>query len=346
VRSGWTGSAASSQIVWGGDNTTGWGFDGLASAVKEALSMGLSGVSMWGSDIGGFFTLGDQKLTPELLARWVQFGAVSGVMRTKGEGIGIQPLPQRPAVWEPENLPNWRRYAKLRTQLYPYLVAAQAQYRATGLPLMRALVLEDPRGVSVDDEFGVGDDLLAAPVLAPGQRTRSAWLPRGRWIDLWSAVSYDRRSGALQLTRRAKTLPGRSTVRVPAPLDRLPLFVRAGAVLPLLPADVDTLSDYGTRPGLVKLADRRDDLVLLAFPRGRSAGRFDADGRWASTLRGRTWTLSVSARRTRHVTLQASVPFRVRSVRVDGRRVPFSQSRAGVLRARFDARHTTVRVSR
>jgi alpha-glucosidase (family GH31 glycosyl hydrolase) len=344
VRSGWTGSAASSQIVWGGDNTTGWGYDGLASAVKEALSMGLSGVSMWGSDIGGFFTLGDQKLTPELLARWVQFGAVSGVMRTKGEGIGIQPLPERPAVWQPQNIPIWRRYAKLRTQLYPYLVAAQAQYRATGMPLMRALVLEDPRGASVDDAFGVGDDLLAAPVLKPGARTRSAWLPRGRWYDLWSAVSYDRRSGALRLTRRPEALRGRSTVRVPAPLDRLPLFVRAGAVLPLLPADVDTLAQYGSRPGLIKLADRRDDLVLLAFPRRRSSGRFDLDGRWASALRGRTWTLSVSARRTRHVTLQATLPFRARAVTINGHQVAWSQSKAGVLRARFDARRSTVRV--
>ena len=350
VRSGWTGSAASSQIVWGGDNTTGWGFDGLASAVREALSMGLSGVSMWGSDIGGFFTLSDQRLTPELLARWVQFGAVSGVMRTKGEGIGTQPLPQRPAVWQARNLPNWRRYAKLRTQLYPYLAAAQAEYRATGLPLMRALVLEDPRGASVDDAFGVGDDLLAAPVLHPGQRTRRTWLPRGRWHDLWSAVDYERRSGALRLDRRPRSLRGRTTVTVPAPLDRLPLFVRAGAVLPLLPADVDTLSGYGTRPGLVKLADRADDLVLLAFPHGRSSGRFDLDGRWRSTLHGGTWRLSLRASRTRHVALQAALGFRPCRVTVGGRALPLSAwsfTRAGsVLRARFSARRATLSARR
>lgn len=65
-RSGWTGAASCAQVVWGGDPTTGWGFDGLTSAVSSALGMGLSGVAVWGSDIGGFFALGDNALTPEL----------------------------------------------------------------------------------------------------------------------------------------------------------------------------------------------------------------------------------------------------------------------------------------
>ena len=85
---------AHSQIVWGGDPTTGWGFDGLESAIKNGLTMGLSGVSLWGSDIGGFFALSEPQTTPELLARWIEFGFASGVMRTQANGFA---LPGRPA---------------------------------------------------------------------------------------------------------------------------------------------------------------------------------------------------------------------------------------------------------
>ena len=93
IRSGWSGVHPYAQVVWGGDPTTGWGFDGLRSSVIQALTMGLSGISLWGSDVGGFFTLSEERLTPELLARWIQFGAVSGVMRTKAGGSA----PPRPS---------------------------------------------------------------------------------------------------------------------------------------------------------------------------------------------------------------------------------------------------------
>ena len=144
IRSGWTGVHPCAQVVWGGDPTTDWGFDGIDSAIKQALSLGTSGISRWGSDIGGFFSLvGDDKLTPEMLIRWVQLGAVSGVMRTEANGVKLNPDP-RPQIFDGPVLPVWRRYAKLRTQLYPYLVAAEAEYRRSGMPLMRHLALTDP----------------------------------------------------------------------------------------------------------------------------------------------------------------------------------------------------------
>jgi alpha-glucosidase (family GH31 glycosyl hydrolase) len=113
-RSGWTGAAACADVVWGGDPTTGWGYDGLRSTVHQALSMGTSGVSTWGSDIGGFFALGRNALTPELLTRWVQLGAVSPVMRTQANGVAL-PAKARPQVTDADQLPNWRRYSKLHT---------------------------------------------------------------------------------------------------------------------------------------------------------------------------------------------------------------------------------------
>jgi alpha-glucosidase (family GH31 glycosyl hydrolase) len=347
VRSGWTGVHPYAPVVWGGDPTTVWGFDGLASAVKQGLTAGLSGIAWWGSDVGGFFTLGPGRLDAELLARWIQLGAVSGVMRTKAEGIGTA-LADRPQVWERPTLPLWRRYARLRTQLYPYLRAADRAYRRRGLPLMRHLALawpQDRRAVAREDEFLVGPDLLAAPVLRPGERRRRLYLPRGRWVDVWRSVADRERAGGLSVGR-ARMLRGGRDVVLPAPLGELPLLARAGTLLPLLPGDVDTLAPYGGR-GLVRLADRRDDLRLLAFPRGRSAARFDADGTLRSRERPGHWTLAVRARRARRIRLEASLatlarPFAPARVTLGGRplaaRAWSWDPRRRVLHARFATR--------
>jgi alpha-glucosidase (family GH31 glycosyl hydrolase) len=296
-RSGWTGAARCAQVVWGGDPTTDWGFDGLVSSVRSALGMGLSGVGIWGSDIGGFFSFNDRLLTEELLARWVEFGAVSGVMRTQRDGIAV-PAYERPQVDDESLLPLWRRYAKLRTQLYPYVAAAAEAYRRTGMPMMRHLVLVHPDDANVldrDDEFLFGPDLLAAPVTVPGATTRRAYLPAGEWIEFWRAVRFVEADGSFELGR-AELIAGGREVEVPAPLDELPLFVRAGAVLPLLPPDVDTLASYGAgTTGLVRLADRRDRHRLLAFPRGSSEAQL-AHGRIRSREdSGDAWRLEIAA---------------------------------------------------
>ena len=303
-RSGWTGAAPCAQVVWGGDPTTDWGFDGLRSTVYSGLGMGLSGVSTWGSDIGGFFALGTRRLTPELLARWVEVGFVSGVMRTQRDGLAL-PEKERPQVEDADTLPIWRRYAKLRTQLEPYLAAADREYRRSGLPIMRHLALAfpgDARAAARDEQFLFGPDLLAAPVLAPGLKEQVAYLPRGRWIDLWRSARYDEADGSLKLGR-ARLLEGGREVTLPAPLEELPLLVREDAVIPMLPAGVDSL--YG----------RRDDgrRALLAFPRGR-------------TIRLPTG---------RRFTLQAAVPFRPCAVRPLAPRAWRYDRRSRVLRATF-----------
>ena len=346
-RSGWTGAAACASDVWGGDPTTTFGFDGLSSAVKQALSIGLSGVSRWGSDIGGYDTLGnDPHLTPELLRRWIEFGAVSGVMRTKKSGLAI-PGYERPQIWEPQIIATWRRYAKLHTQLYPYLLAADASYRATGTPLMRALVLlvpRDRRAQAAEDEFGFGPDMLAAPVVKDKQRRRPVYLPAGRWIDFNRSVRYERRDGSFHLGRR-HAVAGARTIAAKAPLDTLPLYVRAGAVLPLLSPDVATLSDYGT--GVVHLRDRRNVLRLLAFPAaGTRTTRFFARDRAVSRLRGRTWALAFHATRTRRYELEAAMPFRPCRLTLDGRRIAWSYAPSRhVLTARLTTRAGTLRAT-
>ena len=337
-RSGWTGAARCASIVWGGDPSTLWGFDGLSSAVTQGLTIGMSGVARWGTDIGGYFSFGagygdrkpgateDETLTRELLHRWIEFGAVAAVMRTKRSGIAI-PSYARPQVFDPESLPVWRRYTKLHTQLHPYLEAADAEYRRSGLPIMRHGLLTHPGEPAVagaHDQFLFGPDLLAAPVVAPGERFRRVEVPSGIWVDWWRSVRFDGRDGAFLPLRARKLVGGRRHV-LPAPEDELPLLVRAGAVLPLLPEDVDTLAPYGG-DGVVRLDQRRDRLTLLAFPRGRSSATFGADGeRVRSFRRRRAWVLAVDGARARTYTVRAALSTlrkplrRVCAVRAGGR---------------------------
>jgi alpha-glucosidase (family GH31 glycosyl hydrolase) len=355
IRSGWTGVHRYAQLVWGGDPTTDWGFDGLRSALTQALTIGTSGISRWGSDIGGFFSLGRRELTPELLVRWIELGAVSGIMRTEANGVAVPPK-TRPQVTDPEILPVWRRYAKLRTQLYPYLRAADARYRRTGMPLMRHMALAYPHeraAVRRNDQFMFGPDLLTAPVLEPDQRKREVYLPRGRWVDLGRTLDYRKRRGSLRLGR-ARLLRGPGEKSIPAALDELPLLARAGTVLPLLPADVDTLARYGAkRPGIVRLRDRRLRLNLLAFPRGRSHARFGRSGLIKSRERPGRWTLTVHGRPRTRYRVQASLatlrdPFVPSRITVDGRPLPGLawryDNREQVLQLRTPRAHDTLRV--
>ena len=224
VRSGWTGVAPHAPLVWGGDPTTGWGFDGLASALTQGLAAGLSGVAFWGTDIGGFFTLGEQRLDAELLIRWIQLGAFSPLMRTKAEGVAILPY-RRPQVWDPEILPHWRRWAGFHTQLSPYLMAAAAEYVDTGMPVMRHMRLVDP-SCERQDQYMLGGDLLVAPVLEAGATSRDVELPAGRWVELWGREVFE----------------GPATLKLAAPLEEIPVLARAGARIPLLPADILSLA--------------------------------------------------------------------------------------------------------
>lgn len=343
-RSGWTGVQPCAQVVWNGDPSTTWDFDGLGSAVRNGINMGLSGVAVWGSDIGGFHAFFDRALTDEMLVRWVQFGAVSGVMRTERDGVSI-PAKVRPQVEDDGQIANWRRYAKLRTQLYPYIDAAIREYRRTGMPVMRHLVLEapdDPLAAAVSDAFLFGPDLLAAPVVAPGATERTVYAPAGTWVDFWRTLAYDTGTGGL--TMGAATLvDGARSVTLPAPIEELPLLIRAGAILPLLPADVDTLAEYGD--GVVHLSDRRDRLHVLAFPRGTTTRGVGRRGRLRSVERPGRWDLTIRGGEARTIEVEASLatltaPFVPCAVRWRGR--PLSADRwsyddsTAVLRATLD----------
>ncbi|MEA2172253.1 MAG: hypothetical protein QOF76_5553 [Solirubrobacteraceae bacterium] len=168
-----------------------------------------------------------------------------------------------------------------------------------------------------DDEEPLGPDLLVAPVLDPGATTRRVYLPPGHWIDWWRSVTFD---GAPRL-HTPVVLEGGREVEVPAPLDELPLFVRASAVLPLLPADVETLSSYG-KGTAVRLADRRGRRTLLAWKR----------------------RVRVTQPRRRRLDIQLAIP-RPCALRVSGRRVPF-RYRNGAVRATVRMRGGVISAAR
>jgi alpha-D-xyloside xylohydrolase len=305
VRSGFTSTARHVPAVWGGDPTTGWGFDGLASALTEGLSMGASGVALWGSDIGGFLS-SEQKLTPELLIRWIQFGALTPLMRTKSSGIELPPY-RRPQVWDDDVLPHFHRWCAWHTQLNDYLMAAHAEYRTSGRPIMCAIALDDPDGLAAGalDQYWLGHDLLCAPVLEDGMRRRVVSVPCEGMVELWQAVGYDP-------ARRAHHLTGAGTaaaheageVTLDAPLDEAPVLVRPGAVLCLLSPVVDTLAPYGESWVRAELVD---DRVLLAFPSRPWSGAVGDGLRASSAVDHTGWVLEVEGFSDHRVIIEADL---------------------------------------
>lgn len=335
VRSGWTGSIRYTPIVWGGDPTVRWGFDGLSSQIRAALGMGLSGVSRWGSDIGGFFSTDEGEGPPsaELLNRWIQFGAFSGVMRLQSGVINIgggEPA----TVMDPQVLPTWKRYSRLRTMMYPYIAGSSDAYDEHGLPLMRHLVLAEPddlKALTIDDEYLFGADLLVAPVVGPTGR-QGAYLPAGQWYDVWSVLDLAD-DGGVTLSSGPTTPAGDVTVTAG---EDIPLYVRAGAVLPLLPADVDTLADYGGG-ATVRLADREGQRTLLGFAGPDWSGPL-GPGETMSTRNGEgEWRLQLDASRPRTYDLQVIIDaFTPCTLTVDGAEADFVVDN-GVLHAVVEA---------
>ena len=308
-RSGFTGSGRCSPVVWSGDPTTDWSFDGLPGMASQGVSYGYSGIGLYGSDIGGYFSITAPPTSPELLSRWLELGAFSGIMRTESEGFAA-PNWSRPRaqIWDRAVEPIWRRYAKLRTQLYPYIAQTAATYEADGTPVMEGLGLafpRDPASWTGPPRYLFGPDLLVAPVTGPGVRSLNVPLPPGRWRNLWQALSYNATDGSFHM-RSASSLPSGRSVRVATPLAEIPVFVRDGAMLGLLPADVATLAPYGS--GVVHLSDRAGRLHLLAWPAGHS--QTTALGtHLVSDLAPGSWALRVTGTAPVATSIEATLPF-------------------------------------
>jgi hypothetical protein len=230
-RSGYAGIQRYGVFTWSGDVSRSFG--GLAVQLPIMLNMALSGMSYHSSDLGGFTGWASN----ELYIRWIEFGALNPVMRA--HGVDNQATEPWGHGSEAEEIA--RDYISLRYRLLPYFYTLAHENYETGVPIVRPLFFLDPLDPALagrDDAFLLGRDLLVAPVVEDGQRQKDVYLPRGHWVDAWTDSLYE----------------GGQTVTVEAPLDRLPLFVRTGAILPL-----QHVMDYvGAEPA--------DTLLLQVYP--------------------------------------------------------------------------------
>ena len=196
-------------VCWAGDTQVTW--EGMAGALRGGLSAAFTGDSFWSHDIGGFV---GHKPSDELYIRWVQFGLLSPVSRYHGT------TPREPWHYGEQALQIAKTYIRLRYRLIPYLLAYAQESTQTGLPLMRPLVLEfphEPRIDAIDDQYLLGADLLAAPVMQPGLTTRAVYFPAGAWFPL---------------DGEGEPVQGPGFHTVPAPLEYMPLYARGGALIP------------------------------------------------------------------------------------------------------------------
>ena len=214
---------------WMGDNQSRW--DHLQVMVPMANGLGLSGQAFVGADVGGFF--GDS--TGELFLRWLQAGVLTPFCRNH---TMLGTVDQYAWAWGDAVRDAVRDAVQLRYRLMPYLYAAFLRAAETGAPVQRPLVFDhqyDPVVRSLDDEFLLGADLLVAPVLAPGTTSRQVYLPAGTWFD-WHTD---------------EALAGSRWVVAPTPMDRIPLYARGGAVVPMWPTA--PASTAGHHPEAVEL---------------------------------------------------------------------------------------------
>ncbi len=255
-RSGWSGTQAIAPVTWGGDQQTSFGRDdGLPTAREIGVGLGLSGVGRYGSDIAGFSSVGVPASTRELYFRWITMGAFEPVMRTHD---GLREGENWHWETDQETLDHYGRFARLHMRLQPFWRGLDVVYREQGLPFMRhGLIVEPPDsaafGVVRDapDQHFLGDDLLVAPVVVEGATSRDVVFPPGRWFDWFGPGVIDAPAAG-------------STVSVDAPVTEIPVFARAGAVVPLLDPAVVTTFD-ATSPDVVDAGDLAHRLDLVAF---------------------------------------------------------------------------------
>ncbi len=208
--------------VWTGDNSSTW--EHLKMAIPMCLNMGLSGVAFVGPDIGGFG--GDA--TPELYARWIEMGVFFPFARAHTARGTARHEPWAFGT-EVENIAQ--RYIQYRYRMFPYLYSVFYESHRTGVPIMRPIWWSSPTPatMTIDDEFMVGDFLLVAPIIEDRARARTVYLPRGVWYNVWTH----------------EMVEGERQQHVDAPLDQLPLFMKAGAIIPL----ADSVSSTQQWPG-------------------------------------------------------------------------------------------------
>lgn len=265
--------------LWSGDTFSTW--KTLETQIMEGINAGLNGVPFWGTDIGGFVPT--REFTAELFVRWFQFGAFCPSFRCHGRTWQLRRpwgwntgsygpsemgpnaasfLPSQQDLHNAAVEPICRKFLETRYRLLPYLYSAAYETHTTGLPIIRSLGLafpQDDKAWATVDAYLFGPSLLVAPIFESGATARSLTLPEGGWWNLWTE----------------QPLQGGRSITVEAPLDSMPLLVRAGAIVPTGPVkqyadepanDPLTLTIYPGADGAFTFYD--DDGITFAYERG------------------------------------------------------------------------------
>lgn len=226
ARSAWAGCQRY-PLHWGGDSCSSW--EGLAGSLRGGLHFGLSGFAFWSHDVPGFHTLPNfmnSIVQDDVYMRWTQFGVFSSHIRYHGTN-------KREPWFYPNIAPLVKRWWNLRYKLIPYILRESEKATKSGSTIVQALIFHHPEDNTcwhIDDEYYFGDDFLVAPVMN-SENVRDIYLPEGDWIDFFTGERHIVADG------------GKWLKNVEVPLERMPVFVRCGATIPVYPEQVDSTDD-------------------------------------------------------------------------------------------------------
>jgi oligosaccharide 4-alpha-D-glucosyltransferase len=212
-RSGYAGMQRYSTFPWSGDIDR--SFDGLKAQIPIVTTMGLDGVGYMHFDAGGFTGAGEARHDPELYSRWLEYAAFSPVMRTHADATVYSP---EPIFWDGVTRDRVVKYIKLRYAMLPYNYTMAYENTTTGRPLAMPVNYFDeknPAIANINDEFLWGSQILVAPVIVKGDTKKTVLFPAGEWIGFNDYKSYS------------------DSAKVKAPIDSLPIFVKAGSIIPM-----------------------------------------------------------------------------------------------------------------
>jgi len=218
TRSAFAGQQRYGTINWSGD--IGWDWDTYQRQIVAGLNYNLTGMPYWTTDIGGFFRPGSSQYTDvkyhEILLRWFQWGVFNPIFRIHGYQTETEPWKYGTAVES-----NMREMLKLRYRLLPYIYSEAWQVHKNSSTIMRPLVMDfkdDAKAVEQSLQYMFGRQILVAPVTKPNVQKWNVYLPLGSyWYNFWTDEGYK----------------GGQTISTAAPLDKIPLYIKAGAILPM-----------------------------------------------------------------------------------------------------------------
>jgi alpha-D-xyloside xylohydrolase len=229
-RSAYAGAQRNAVTTWSGDVDPNW--ETFRRQIPAGLNYSLSGLPYWTTDIGGFVSANpDDPAYRELFVRWFEFGTFCPIFRVHGTRTTNQN-----ELWSygSDAQETLVAYDNLRYRLMPYIYSLAWKTTSEGYTIMRPLVMdfrEDLRAQNIGDQFLFGPAILVNPVTEPGATTRHLYLPAAKWYDFWTGA----------------TIQGNRALDAPSPIDRMPLYVRAGSILPLGP-DVQYATEKSVNP--------------------------------------------------------------------------------------------------